>query len=176
MDAGFNYSGMCQGIGERLTSESAMRVLCLGDGIGDLTLTLWRMGFQSVYHDLRGSVTERFASFRFSEQTTRPQPCSLSETWDAGEIVPPTDKRYDAVVSLDFLEHVTDVRGWVEAIHGSLNSGGIFVAQNAFALGSGDGGSMPMHLARNDRYEHEWDTLLSEVGFSQMGPQWYRKQ
>jgi SAM-dependent methyltransferase len=175
IDEGFAYERTCQSIAERLTSERILRVLCLGDGIGDLTLYLWRMGFDALYHDLRGSVTEKFAGFRFAEQTGRPQPCQLSNGWYPRDIVPVDSMRFDAVVSLDFLEHVTDVPGWARAIHDSLVPGGVFVAQNAFAIGSGDGGSMPMHLARNDRFEHEWDPLLVETGFYQLSPQWYRK-
>lgn len=175
IDEGFAYDKTCQSIAERLTSERIFQVLCLGDGIGDLTLYLWRMGFRAYYHDLKGSITERFAGFRFAEQTGTPQPCRMSSSWDPGDIVPVESMRFDAVVSLDFLEHVTDVPGWVQAIHDTLVPGGLFVAQNAFALGSGDNGSMPMHLARNDRWEKDWDPLLTETGFYQLSPQWYRK-
>ena len=83
---------------------------------------------------------------------------------------------FDAVVSLDFLEHVTDVPTWTRAIHESLNPGGIFVAQNAFNCGSGPDGSIPMHLERNDRFEKDWDSLLASSGFEQLGPQWYKKR
>ena len=43
-NSAFNYMGMCQGIAERLSTCGVKRVLCLGDGIGDLTLALWRAG------------------------------------------------------------------------------------------------------------------------------------
>jgi SAM-dependent methyltransferase len=175
VDEGFAYERTCQSISERLTTEQAVRVLCLGDGIGDLTLYLWRMGFDVLYHDLRDSVTEKFSGFRFGEQTGMPQPCHLSSTWDAREIVTTGSNRFHAIVSLDFLEHVTDVPAWTQAICDSLVPGGIFVAQNAYGIGSGENGSMPMHLARNDRYEKEWDELLTATGFHQLSPQWYRK-
>lgn len=82
-------------------------------------------------------------------------------------------EEWDAIVSLDFLEHVTDVSAWVAAIKAALKPGGFFCAQNAFAIGSGEQGSMPMHLARNDKYETEWDPTLFGLGFSQIGSNWY---
>jgi hypothetical protein len=47
--------------------------------------------------------------------------------------------------------------------------------QNAFACGSGPEGSIPMHLARNDRFEKDWTPLMIEQGFEQEGTSnWYR--
>lgn len=170
-DAGWNYSGTCRGIGDRLESAGARRVLCLGDGIGDLTLALHRRGFEAVYHDLAGSRTAEFAAFRFWRHTGQAMPCHLTETWQPmnGARAP-----YDAVVSLDFLEHVTDVSAWVQAIKRVLTPGGYFCAQNAFGIGSEPGGSLPMHLSRNDRYAQEWDPLLASLGFRQESSNWYR--
>ena len=170
-DPGWNYDGTCRGIGDRLESAGARRVLCLGDGIGDLTLALHRRGFEAVYHDLAGSRTAEFAAFRFWRHSGQAMPCHLTETWQPmnGARAP-----YDAVVSLDFLEHVTDVSAWVQAIKRVLTPGGYFCAQNAFGIGSEPGGSLPMHLSRNDRYVQEWDPLLAALGFRQESSNWYR--
>ena len=65
---------------------------------------------------------------------------------------------------------------WVNAIHAALKPGGYFVAQNAFACGSGPDGAIPMHLQCNDKYEKEWDNLLIEVGFEQIASNWYRRK
>jgi hypothetical protein len=171
---GFNYAGMCEGIGTRLLSEfdKYSPVMCLGDGIGDLTLSLHNLGFDSVYHDLCASRTSEYAKFRFNRQIGQEMKCECTGDWTPhfGE------ELYRAVVSLDFLEHVPNVEEWVRAIHTTLKPGGLFCAQNAFAIGSGPDGGMPMHLAVNDHYENDWDTLLSEVGFEQEAPQWYRKR
>jgi dTDP-4-dehydrorhamnose reductase len=170
-DAGFNYSGMCRGIAERLASAGVKKVLCLGDGIGDLTLSLDRAGFDATYHDLTGSRTAEYAAFRFWRHTGRGMAASLSETFEPS-LAP---ESYDAVVSLDFLEHVTNVPDWAAAIRQALKPGAMFCAQNAFAIGSGADGSMPMHLAVNDRFEKDWDPLLSDLGFVQESSNWYRK-
>jgi predicted methyltransferase len=73
------------------------------------------------------------------------------------------------------LEHVPNVEAWVSAIFAALKPGGLFCAQNAFACGSGPDGSIPMHLAVNDRFEHDWDPLLTAVGFEQISSNWYRR-
>lgn len=179
-DPGFNYSGMCQGIAARLKASDVNSVLCLGDGIGDLTLSMHLAGFNAIYHDLAGSRTHQFAEFRFNRHTGRSMEFCSTYNWEPDLTWEdfPEDERidaYDAIVSLDFLEHVTDVPLWTAAIFEALKPGGIFVAQNAFACGSGPDGSMPMHLARNDRFERDWDPLLFSLGFKQLGPQWYQK-
>ena len=169
-DPGFNYAGMCRGIGQRLKTAGVKSVLCLGDGIGDLTLSLHRMGFEAAYHDLFGSKTSKFALSRFLMYTGQVLPYDMTADWK-----PDFADEYDAIVSIDFLEHVTDVPAWTAAIKDSLKPDGLFFAQNAFACGSGPEGSIPMHLARNDRFEKEWDPLLTTQGFTQESSNWYRR-
>lgn len=170
-DPGFNYSGICEGIATHLKNAGAERILCLGDGIGGLTLSLRQQGFDATYHDLADSRTAEFAAFRFWMHTGQEMPVSLTDGWspNLGE------EEYDAVISLDFLEHCVNVDGWVEAIEATLKPGGLFLAQNAFAIGSGPDGSIPMHLAENDRYEHDWLPLLDRVGFERVVDNWFSK-
>ncbi len=171
-DPGWNYSGMCSGIAERLKAAGVKKVLCLGDGIGDLTISLIRAGFDATYHDLAGSRTAEFAAFRSWMHLGEYMPTRLSQGWapDLGT------EEWDAIVSLDFLEHCKGVPLWTQAIRDALKPNGLFVAQNAYGIGSGPDGSMPMHLAENDRYEKEWDPLLFSLGFTQLGSQWYQKE
>jgi dTDP-4-dehydrorhamnose reductase len=170
-DLGFNYSGMCSGIAERLKAEGAKRLLCIGDGIGDLTISLIRAGFDATYHDLAGSRTEAFAAFRSWMYLGAYMPTRLSSGWapDLGTA------EWDAIVSLDFLEHCKQLPLWAKSIFDSLRPGGFLMCQNAFAIGSGPEGSMPMHLAENDRYEKGWDPLLFGIGFTQASSNWYQK-
>jgi hypothetical protein len=63
----------------------------------------------------------------------------------------------------------------VRGIYAALRPGGWLMCQNAFACGSGPDGSIPMHLARNDRFEKDWDPLLLSIGFVQESSNWYRK-
>jgi dTDP-4-dehydrorhamnose reductase len=178
-DAGWNYAGTCAGIAERLKAEGARRVLCLGDGIGDLTLTLEKAGLRPTYHDLAESRTAEFAKFRLARHGCFSDgECPRNHYHLTGCFVPISDIfTYDAIVSLDFLEHVTNVDEWARAIYAALKPGGWFCAQNAFAIGSGEQGSMPMHLACNDKYEKEWQPLLEGMGFVQdkAAVNWWRK-
>ena len=169
-DPGFNYAGLCAGISERLQSVDATRVLCLGDGIGGLTLHLHREGLEPVYHDLARSRTAEFAAFRFWMHTGQEMSRVMTEGW-----TPEIGEGYDAIISLDFLEHCVNVDGWVTAIEAALKPGGLFFAQNAFAIGSGPDGSIPMHLTENDRYEHDWLPLLDASGFEQISDNWASK-
>jgi SAM-dependent methyltransferase len=180
-DEGFNYTGMCGGIATRLKSENVKSVLCLGDGIGDLTLCLRQAGFDSVYHDLCESRTHQYARKRNWNHGL-----SFSSLTNQGWLPPYSEEKFDAVVSLDFMEHVTDVPGWCKAVHGLLKPGGLFCAQNAFDCGSGANGAIPCHLSINDKYAHAaphtngmalWDHLLiNELGFHQDSSNWYVKQ
>lgn len=169
-DPRWNYSGMCDGLIDRLTTAGIGRVLCLGDGVGSLTLALRRAGIDAVYHDLDGSKTAAFAAFRYWAETGETLPQKLTSGWE-----PDLGGGYDCVISHDFLEHVTDVAAWSRAIKDALAPGGLFFAQNAFACGSGPHGSIPMHLAANDRYEKEWDPLMQSIGLHQESSNWYRK-
>lgn len=173
-DAGFNYRGMVDGIVTHLKNAGVRTVLCLGDGTGDLTLACAAAGLQPTYNDLAGSRIAQFARARFNmrlgdDYEQRIAFCE-SEGW-----APPMTAKYDAIVSLDFLEHVPNVEEWVAAIQRSLNPGGLFCAQNAFAMGSGPDGSIPMHLSCNDRFEKDWDPTLSRLGFEQLSSNWYRQ-
>lgn len=170
--AGFNYSGMCKGIVERLGNDGVRDILVLGDGIGTMTIALAKSGMNPVYHDLAGSRTAAFAAFRYWRQIGEQPRTMLTSGWE-----PAISGGFDAVVCNDFLEHVTDVPAWVNAIKSALRPGALFCAQNAFgpAMGSGPNGSIPMHLERNDRFEKEWDPMLFSLGFSQLSSNWYKR-
>lgn len=172
LDPGFNYMGMCEGIAVHLGGARAQgkRVLCLGDGIGDLSLTLGRHGIAAAYHDLAASRTAAFAQFRF-ELNGGVAETRLTTGWD-----PTFGGEYDAIVALDFFEHLVNVEDWARASAAALRPGGQFLAQNAFAIGDPDhGGSIPMHLSRNNRFEQDWDPLLESVGLSRAEGGWWRK-
>lgn len=167
LDPGFNYSGMCRGIAQHLITHKAPEVLCLGDGIGDLTMTCRRYGLVPTYNDLEGGRTAGYAQSRFSVEPK----VLLTPGWD-----PMFDgQKFDAIVAMDFFEHVVNVEEWVTACYEALNSGGWFLAQNAFAIGDPEhGDSIPMHLAENNRFEFDWDPMLVRLGFTRDGG-WWRK-
>lgn len=167
-DAGFNYAGMVKGIADRLEAAGAKRVLVLGDGIGEITLSLRERGFEAMYHDLAGSRTAEFAAFRFWRHGMEGE-SMLTAGWEP----PACDRDFDAVCSFDFLEHCVDVSAYLTFIKSILKPGGLFAVQSAFAMGSGPGGSMPMHLQRNDHYEKDFDPEMFAIGFNQISSNWY---
>jgi len=171
-DPGFNYSGMCKGIVDRLKTENCSRVLCLGDGIGDLSMALSKI-MPAYYNDLSESRTAAFAKFRFwMYGVGNVISDHQSDGWEPPDL---WSNHFGAIASLDFLEHVTDVESWVREIYKCLKPGGLFCAQNAFNMGSGPQGSIPMHLSRNDHWEKDWDPFLASLGFLQESSNWYRK-
>ncbi len=182
LDLGFNYRGMCSGIATHLVVALTPwrpvgikpRVLCIGDGIGDLTLTCLEHGLHACYHDLAGSVTAQFATFRFWRRGVTPL-LALTEDWCP--VVGP-QSGFDAVIALDFMEHVPNVEEWTRALVGILRPGGLLLCQNAFAVGDDEhGGSIPMHLSRNNRFEKEWDPLLESLPLERQGDTtWWRKK
>jgi dTDP-4-dehydrorhamnose reductase/2-polyprenyl-3-methyl-5-hydroxy-6-metoxy-1,4-benzoquinol methylase len=175
LDVGFNYMGMCDGIVNHILVRNCRRVLCVGDGVGDLTMRCADAGLAPIYHDLANSKTAEFAKFRMRRRYGRELDTCLTASWDPTEFEP---ESVDTVLALDFFEHVTDVEQWVIALHRALKPGGLFLAQNAFAMGDIEhGGSIPMHLHRNNRFEKDWDPLLESLGFmrEQEGGNWRRK-
>ena len=175
-DAGFNYAGMCNGIVEALKSKGVGRVLCLGDGTGDLSLAINASGMAVTYHDLYKSKTSEFAKSRFIARLGAGHTISTNETADFSPLI--SETKYDAIVSLDFLEHLPNVQHWVETSYNNLRPGGWLVTQNAFNCGSGPEGSIPMHLVVNDHYEHDWEPLLSSLGFigeTSLPCHWHRR-
>lgn len=183
VDGGFNYFGMSSGIAAALKSKGVEKVLCLGDGTGDLSIAVAQAGMSAWYNDLYGSRIANFAESRFTMRGRMGNGIGLLETGSFTPISYPGDRAdmgiplgaFDAIVSADFLEHVPNVEEWVRAIYGNLVPGGLFFAQNAFNCGSGPQGSIPMHLTVNDHFEKDWDPLLNSIGFVQESSNWYRK-
>ena len=177
LDPGFNYSGMCDGIAIGLFHSDKKDVLSLGDGIGTLSIRIAKEGLKATYHDLEGSKTAQFAQFRFRRgETYRNYDI---ETLFTNNFEPKLGTNcFDAVVALDFLEHVINVEDWARAVHTCLRSSGVFIAQNAFAIGDIEhGNSIPMHLAVNNKFETEWHPLLESIGFVlHENKQWWIKK
>lgn len=176
-DPAWNYDGTCIGIGTELKHIGIHRVLCLGDGIGDLTWSLREQGLDAFYHDLWDSQTMRFAGFAYRERTGKLLPvCPTSDFQPVGFDLHGQPK-WDAIVSLDFMEHLPEprVNKWMRAVYEALRPGGVAIFQNAFGCGSGPNGSIPMHCKESDRYERDWDPEMAEIGFVQMRSQWYRR-
>jgi SAM-dependent methyltransferase len=173
MDPTIDWAARCRRIVACLTDARVSRPLVLGDGIGDLTLVLIEHGFDPTYHDLAGSRTAAFAASRFRARLGRLPEIRLSQGWAAPPLHP---GEFDAVLALDFFEHMTDVEAWAAAVVNAMRGGGLLYAFNAFGLGSPDrDGSIPAHLVRNTRFEQDWDPLMTSLGLVSLGDLWWRK-
>jgi 2-polyprenyl-3-methyl-5-hydroxy-6-metoxy-1,4-benzoquinol methylase len=162
LDAGFNYSGMCEGISLGLFHSNKKNVLNIGDGIGTLSLRLAQQGLNVTYHDLENSKTAAFAQHRFNNNPELKIKTLFTNNF---EPVIGTNK-FDAVVALDFLEHVVNVDEWAISIFQCLKKNGVFIPHNAFGIGDAEhGNSIPMHLSINNKYEWDWDPMLVRLGF-----------
>lgn len=162
LEEGFNYSGMCEGITMGLFHNGKKDVLNIGDGIGTLSLRMAQQSMNVTYHDLKDSKTAGFAQYRFAKE-----PNIKIKTLFTDNFIPKLGNRtFNGVVALDFLEHVVNVEEWVLAVFKCLQKGGVFIAQNAFAIGDAEhGNSIPMHLSINNKYETEWFNVMSKIGF-----------
>ena len=186
LDERFNYSGMCDGIVERCIAYGALDVLCLGDGIGDLTFRLIEAHRRAVYHDLAGGKNADYAYHVFPHNQILTSSWDPSSTYirhadDAWGLIGPYpegfgSEQFDAVVALDFFEHLMNVEEWAITTYECLRYGGGFLAQNAFAIGDAEhGNSIPMHLSVNNKYETEWATLMQDIGFTDNVGGWWIK-
>lgn len=174
LDQGFNYIGMCRGIREKLMATGKKDILVLGDGIGDLSLHLKAGGFNAVYHDLKESRTAEFARFRHTLHLGDQAPPTL---WTDGWNPDLGTEKWDAIIALDYLEHLVNVEDWVRAAQKGLRPDGYLMAQNAFAIGDDEhGGSIPMHLVINNRFEHDWIPLLESLNFVHEVSEWWVKK
>ncbi len=162
LDKGFNYSGMCEGIALGLRNSNKNKVLSLGDGIGSLSIRLAQEGLETTYHDLEDSKTANFAQYRFKLEEKL-----VINTLFTNNFEPKLGSRtFDAIVALDFFEHVVNVEEWANAVYKALKKDGVFIPNNAFGIGDAEhGNSIPMHLSINNRFEWDWDPLLVEIGF-----------
>jgi 2-polyprenyl-3-methyl-5-hydroxy-6-metoxy-1,4-benzoquinol methylase len=162
LDQGFNYSGMCEGIALGLRHSGKNKVLSLGDGIGSLSIRLAQEGLEATYHDLEGGKTANFAQYRFSLEEKLVINTLFTNTFEPKL----GDRLFDAVVALDFFEHVVNVEEWAKAVYNTLKKDGVFIPNNAFGIGDAEhGNSIPMHLSVNNRFEWDWDPMLVELGF-----------
>jgi cyclopropane fatty-acyl-phospholipid synthase-like methyltransferase len=128
-------------------------------------------GLDVTYHDLEGSRTAGFAQHVFKDSELK---VATKFTNDWKPTFP--RNRFDAVIALDFFEHLVNVDVWAKAVHSTLKKTGVFMAQNAFACGDAEhGDSIPMHLSANNKYTEEWAPLMTKIGFTKMDSGWYQK-
>lgn len=132
------------------------RVLLYGDGVGTDSIELARLGLTPTYFDLPG-VTSGFARFRFAEE-------GLSERINVIERCADIPRNaFDAVISIEVLEHVIDPMATMQDFHRALRVGGIALITESFEA---VGPRFPSHLESNLQYAGRVHRMMEGLGFA----------
>src|SRR5262245_52664982 len=131
-------------------------VLLYGDGIGTDSMALARRGHRVSYFDLPG-MTSDFARFRFARDGFQNQIAVITRVTDipAG--------RFDGVVCIEVLEHVSDPPGTMRNLYAALKTGGIALITESF---ESVGPAYPSHLSANLTYAGKTHRLMETLGFA----------
>lgn len=154
-DAGFHdgprsiHAHVTRPIVEQLVKAGAHTVLDMGCGNGWFTRSLERCGFEVLGVDRNEAVLshaqQRHPSIRF-------------QAMDVLQDLPPgLSERFDAVVAIDLIDHVTLPRRMIDTALATLKPGGLLVVTCAYY-----GYAKNLALALTDRFDSRWDPLLDE--------------
>jgi SAM-dependent methyltransferase len=140
----------------RLDRVPGKVVLAYGDGIGTDSIALARAGYRVTYFDLPG-VTSRFARFRFAREGLADHITCVDRLEDlpAGS--------FDAILSVEVLEHLTDPLGAMQLFHSLLRYNGVALVTESF---ESVGADFPSHLESNYRYAGRTHQLMESIGFA----------
>lgn len=134
-----------------LGTTRAVRLLDYGGGAGNDCLYFSRRCARVDYFDLPG-VTSTFARDRFGHQKA-----PVNIVFDVGRNV----DCYDALISFEVLEYVTDPLRHLDEMVRSVRPGGMLFLTEAFDLVNDE---YHTHLPRNVRYAGKLPELLEERG------------
>jgi GT2 family glycosyltransferase/glycosyltransferase involved in cell wall biosynthesis/2-polyprenyl-3-methyl-5-hydroxy-6-metoxy-1,4-benzoquinol methylase len=112
--------------------DRAPKILDYGGGVGTDAMFWARRGFDVDYYDLPG-VTSSFAGARFRAKRVPVRSIRIPEAC------------YDAIVSLEVMEHLVDPLEHTRRIAQHLRPGGLYLFSEAFSL---TGDDYPSHLVR----------------------------
>ena len=129
----------------------SVKVLDYGGGVGTDAMFWARRGCDVDYYDLPG-VTSAFASARFRQNRLPIR------------VVPALEGPYDAIVSLEVLEHLVDPLEHIRTMAQHLRPGGLLLFSEAFGL---TGDDYPSHLVRCEDAGREIRAELGRQGFTQ---------
>jgi SAM-dependent methyltransferase len=140
----------------RLARAAAKDVLAYGDGIGSDSIALTRAGYRVTYFDLPG-VTSRFARFRFEREGLGDEIAVVDR---AGAL---PNEGFDAILSVEVLEHVPDPVGTMERFYDLLRHNGVALLTESF---ESVGPDYPSHLEGNYQYAGRTHQIMESIGFA----------
>jgi 2-polyprenyl-3-methyl-5-hydroxy-6-metoxy-1,4-benzoquinol methylase len=119
------------------------KILCLGDGLGVDSIILASAGFSVDYIDFDQSLMSRCAEQNLKNAIeSHNQELKLS-------ILKVPDSPYDAIVSLEVIEHVPDPRNFLKFMADNLKPGGLVFISECF---DGIYDRWPTHLYLNEKF------------------------
>jgi 2-polyprenyl-6-hydroxyphenyl methylase/3-demethylubiquinone-9 3-methyltransferase len=129
-----------------LAAAGASTVLDLGCGSGWFSQVLWRCGFEVTGVDRSDS---RLQTARSRYPDLRLQQHDIVEEPDASWI-----GRFDAVVAIDVIDHLTRPRLLIETALATLKPGGLLIVTSPF-----HGYAKNLALALTGRFDRRWEAL-----------------
>jgi SAM-dependent methyltransferase len=141
-----------------------LKILLLGDGTGSDAIFLAKRGCRVVVFDIPGSKVMEFAIRRFRSRDLLDSEIEIEENYDRC-----LTSEFDAVISFEVLEHLSDPVKAIRDIGRMLKPGGIALITEAFG---GIGRYLPTHLLSNRRYYGQTAFLFCKNG---MKLRWYNK-
>lgn len=156
-DSGFHdgprsiHAHVTRPIFEQLAKAGAHTVLDLGCGNGWFTQSLVRCGFEVLGADHNEAMLR---------QAQAQRPSVRFQAMDVMQALPPgLSQRFDAVVAIDLIDHVTLPRRMIETALAALKPGGLLVVTCAYY-----GYAKNLALALAGRFDARWDPLLDDGG------------
>lgn len=146
---------------ERTRLGRNLKVLAVGDGIGSDSIRLAGAGFDVDYMDYESSVTSRVATenFRKFKQTAHPDAGQL-RVLNRNEIA---TAHYDAVISLEVIEHVEQPQEFLDFLNAQLKQEGLLFLSDCFA---GITTYWQTHLLSNERLSGLIPLMAAQSGFA----------
>ena len=154
-DSGFHdgprsiHAHVTRPIVEQLAKAGAHTVLDLGCGNGWFTQSLVRCGFEVLGVDHNEAILR---------QAQQQRPSVRFQVMDVMQgLEPGLSERFDAVVAIDLIDHVTLPRRMIATALAALKPGGLLVVTCAYY-----GYAKNLALALTGRFDSRWDPLLDD--------------
>lgn len=121
-----------------------LRILCLGDGLGIDSIALASCGFHVDYLDFDKSLMSRCAELNVNSATMANNNKKLEI-----KVLSSPNPPYDAIVSLEVIEHVSEPQSFMSYISENLSPGGLLFISECF---EGIFDRWPTNLYLNEKY------------------------